>query len=192
MNPASVIDVSLTSSRVEHRPNAAASIDNVARAVRAALRTGGAVVWIGTNTGLRWLETRLTELGVDVVGARDDTRMVCLDAVRTLADICVDGLPDVVLFAERVGAQIDAAANRCARVTIVAETQAGGLPAAAAALQALVESFVRSRAIFSYRACRTDACRCEPTTQPGRNRWSIDAAGLSLAIPIPFKTKECP
>jgi hypothetical protein len=42
-----------------HRHDAAASIQNVASSIRAALRSGSSVVWIGTDTGLRWLEVRL-------------------------------------------------------------------------------------------------------------------------------------
>ena len=192
MNHASAIGLSRHISPLVPRHDPAASIDNVARSVRAALRNGVAVVWIGTDTGLRWLQARLSGLGADVAGARKNGRIVCLDVTRTLGEITVDALPDVVLFAERVGSRIDAIANLSARVMIVVEAATGDSSAAASVFQALLRSFVRSRTVFSYRACCVDACRCETTTQPGRNRWSVVDAGASLAMPIPFnpKTKE--
>jgi hypothetical protein len=148
-------------------------------------------VWIGTDTGLRWLDARLARLGVDVIGARNDGRMVCLDVTRTLAEITAGEIPNIVLFAERVGARIDAVANRAGRVMIVGETPTGGVPAFA--FEALLKSFARSRSVFSYRACNVDLRRREPTTQPGRDRWSVAEAGASLAVPIPFDhtPEEC-
>ena len=169
MDSASAIGDSRVLHRVGHRHDDAPLIDIVARATRAVLRRGGAVVWIGTDTGLRWLEARLNGLDVDVMDARLKRRMLCFEAKHTLAGITADGLVDVVRFAERVGAQIDRSANGYARVAIFCEAAKGGVSSTATAFEALLKSFAQSRAVFSYRGYRTPLCRCEPTAKPGCN-----------------------
>ena len=150
MDSASAIGDSRVLHRVGHRHDDAPLIDIVARATRAVLRRGGAVVWIGTDTGLRWLEAGLNGLDVDVMDARLKRRILCFDAKHTLAGITADGLVDIVHFAERVGAQIDKSANRYVRVAIFCEANG-----TTSAFEALLKSFAQSRAVFSYRGYRT-------------------------------------
>jgi hypothetical protein len=164
MNPASAIGLSKRTPVVMQRREPPASIDTVARAIRTRLLRGDGMVWFGTETGLRWLQARLAVVGIDVFGARNDRSVVCLDAARTLAEVKVGGFPDIVRFAEVVGAQIDRLANRCARVTIIGEATTRGLSPGASALQALLKSFARSRAVFAYRELRTEMYGSEEST----------------------------
>jgi hypothetical protein len=185
MTLASVIDTSRNITPVVHRLDDGALVDNM---FGTALGRG-ATVWIGTDTGLRWLEARLNALA----GAVAVRRVLRLDATRVLTDITVDGAIDVVRFAEVVGMQLDRIAGQYAEVAIFVEATPNDASATAKAFEALLKSFARSRALFTYRAFRTDAFRSEPTARPGRNRWSVGNGARSLAIPIPFvaNAKEC-
>jgi hypothetical protein len=177
MTPASAIDTSRDVTRVVHLLDGGALVNNV---FGTALRRG-ALVWVGTDTGLRWLEARLNALAVDIAVRR----VLRLDATRVLTDITVDGVIDVVRFAEVVGMQIDRVAGQYSEVAIFVEATPNGASATAKAFEALLKSFASSRAVFTYRAFRTDACRSEPTPRPGRNRWSVGNGARSLAIQIP-------
>jgi hypothetical protein len=165
------------------------TIDKIAHAICAELSRDGAVVWIGTDTGLRWLKGRLTGLGVDVT----DPRILCLDAEHTLTAVSVEGMADTVRFAEVVGMQIDQISNRYAHVAIFAEMARIDVTPNAFAFGALLQSFAESRAVFGFSAYRAPVCRCEPTGKRVRNRWSVGSVGASLAIPITsnFTSKEC-
>lgn len=186
MTLASVLETSRDITPVVHRLDDGALVDNV---FGTALGRG-ALVWIGTNTGLRWLEARLNALA----GAVAVRRVLRLDVTRVLTDITVDGAIDVVRFAEVVGTQLDRIAGQYAEVAILVEATPNGASATATAFEALLKSFARSRAVFTYRAFRTyGGCSSEPTARRGRNRWSVGNGARSLAFPIPIiaDAKEC-
>ncbi len=88
--------------------------------------------------------------GVDVVGALMRGQLVCLNALDTLTKIVVDGLLDVIRFAEVVGATVDRVAVRYPRVLMFGDFS--GLQHANAAsvaeLDALWQALVASRPGF--------------------------------------------
>lgn len=75
------------------------------------LRRGSGVVLACTPAHLRLVETELCVLGVDIVHAHANGRIVFLDA-RSVIDTCiVDGAPDAKRFKEGVTAAIRRAAG---------------------------------------------------------------------------------
>ena len=114
------------------------------------LNHGNGVVCIATAKHRRQFEQHLKSHGIDVVGALMREQLVCLNALDTLTKVMVDGQPDVVRFAEVIGAPVDRVATLYPRVAIFAEL-ASLLRAddpGAVNLDALWESFVGSRPVF--------------------------------------------
>ncbi len=116
------------------------------------LNKGNAVVSIATGTHRRLLETQLAVQGINIVGALNSGQYACLNALDVLSTIVVAGAPDVIRFAEVVGALVDRTAANYGRVLIFGELvplmRANGQHAGADALQKLWLSFVGSRAMF--------------------------------------------
>jgi hypothetical protein len=124
-------------------------ISEVGRAMGIALDQGAAVVCIATDAHRELLERHLMDRGIDVSAARTASQFVCLDAPATLPAIVKNGVPDVIRFAEVVGAVIDQAAARFPRVWIFGELVAlmcaDGHHAGAVELEKLWTSFTASR-----------------------------------------------
>ncbi|MFL6592782.1 MAG: MEDS domain-containing protein [Luteimonas sp.] len=78
-------------------------METLERFVGEGLSGGEAVVLIATSSHLTWLESRLREAGCDTTAAREDDRLIFLDAASTLAEFMVDGWPDDERFFEVVG-----------------------------------------------------------------------------------------
>lgn len=128
------------------------SIAEIGNSMYTALTRGNAVVSIATGTHRRLLEGRLTVQHVDTVAALSTQQYVPLNALEALSMILIDDTPDVIRFAEVIGALIDRAAANYPRVLIFTELvplmQAQGKYAGAAALEKLLRSFVASRPCF--------------------------------------------
>jgi signal transduction histidine kinase len=84
-------------------------IDELSRFVAAALVNGDATVIICTERHGEALEQRLSMQGLKLTSAIEQGRYVQLDAADTLAKFMVGGSPDRQLFAQLMGAAIDAA-----------------------------------------------------------------------------------
>ena len=125
---------------------------DIGRSMCSELDKGNAVVCIATGTHRRLLEKQLHAHGISVVAAQASGRYVILNALEALSRILVDDLPDVIRFAEVVGALIDRVAARHQRVLIFGELvplmRAEGKHAGAVELGKLWQSFVGSRPIF--------------------------------------------
>ncbi len=128
----------------------ASMVAEMGRIMSATLNQGGAVVCIATGVQRRLFERQMKIRGVDVVGALMRGQLVCLNALDTLTKVMVDGLLDVIRFAEVVGAAVDRAAVRYPRVLMFGDFS--GLPHSDAAsvveLDALWQALVASRAGF--------------------------------------------
>lgn len=128
----------------------ASIVEEIGRSMAAALNHGNAVVCIATGSQRRLFEQQLKIRGIDVVGALMREQLVCLNAFDTLTKIMVDDVPDVIRFAEVIGATVDRAAVRYPGVLLFGElasllrSNASG----AMKLDALWESFVDSRPTF--------------------------------------------
>lgn len=129
-------------------------INEIGRAASVALDEGNAVVCIATRAHRHLLARHLAGHGLDIVALQHSEQFVALDAAETLAKIIVDGNPDVVRFAEVVGARIDRAATRYPRVWIfgdmVALMCAYGDHIGALRLEKLWRSFNKARSVFRY------------------------------------------
>lgn len=125
-------------------------VTEIGRSMTTALKEGNAVVCIATGTRRRRIEQQLKVGGIDVVAVLMREQLVCLNALHALSTIIVDGVPDVIRFAEVIGASVDRAAARYPRVLLFGEF--AGLPRSSAAgavqLDALWESLVSSRPVF--------------------------------------------
>jgi hypothetical protein len=125
-------------------------VAEIGRIMSATLNQGGAVVCIATRAQRRLFERQMKIRGVDVVSALMRGQLVCLNALDTLTKIMVDGLLDVIRFAEVVGARVDRAAVRYPRVLMFGDFS--GLRRADAAnvveLDALWQALVASRPEF--------------------------------------------
>jgi hypothetical protein len=122
----------------------------VAERASAALTDGDALVCIVSGPRRRQIEQELRSNGIDVFGALIREQLVCLNALDTFTRIVIDDAPDIVRFAEVVGATVDRAANRYGRVLIFGELDL--LPRssgnAAGKLHELLASFVECRPAF--------------------------------------------
>ena len=140
-------------------------IAEVGRSMCIALDQGNAVVCLATDPHRRALEQHLTSRGIDVPAARMAGQMVSLDAAGTLAKITVDGLPDVVRFAEVIGAIVDRLAASYPRVWIFGELVAlmcaNGNQFGAVKLERLWSSFTESRSVVLYCAYPAHAFSAE-------------------------------
>jgi hypothetical protein len=127
-------------------------VEEIGRSMSVALNRGNAVVCIATSTHRRLFEQQLKVRGVDVIGALMREQLVCLNALDTLTRIMFDGVPDVVRFAEVIGASVDRTAVRYPRVLLFAELdrllRSGGNVYGAKALDELWISFLNSRPVF--------------------------------------------
>ncbi len=116
------------------------------------LDAGNAVVSIATGTHRRLLAEQLTGHGVNLIAALSKGQYVCLNALDALSNIIIEGVPDVIRFAEVVGAILDRTANSYRRVLVFGELvplmHAEGNHAGAVELDRLWRSFVASRPIF--------------------------------------------
>ncbi len=150
--------------RVGEDPTSAAQdatlLDEIGSIFCTELANGNAVVSITAGAHRRLLEKRLTVHGIDIVAALSKGQYVPLNALETLSTIIVDGVLDVIRFAEVVGAPIDRAAANHPRVLIFGELvplmRADGKHAGADALDNLWRSFVASRPTFVHCAYPTN------------------------------------
>ena len=99
----------------------ASMVAEIGRSMTAALNQGNAVVCIATGTHRRLFEQQLKVRGIDVVGALMREQLVCINALDALTKIMVDGEPDVIRFAEVIGAPVDRVATRYPHVLIFGE-----------------------------------------------------------------------
>jgi hypothetical protein len=133
------------------RSDDASMIVEIGRSMTASLIQGNAVVCVATGTHRRLLEQQLKVSGVDVVAALMREQLICLNALDTLTKIMVDGEPDVIRFAEVIGAPVDRAAARYPRVLIFGELDLvlrSNVAGAALKLDELWASFVDCRPAF--------------------------------------------
>jgi hypothetical protein len=128
----------------------ASKVAEIGRSMSAALNQGDAVVCIGTGTQRRLFEQQMKIRGVDVVGALVSEKLICLNAFDTLTKTMVDGSPDVIRFAEVVGAMVDRAATRYPRVLLFGDFSGlqGSNATGAVELDALWQALVDSRPMF--------------------------------------------
>lgn len=136
-------------------------ITPIGRAMCVALDAGYAVLCITTGAHRRLLEEHLTTRGIDVTAPSMGERIVFLDAADTLAKITVDGLTDVVRFAEVIGALVDSLCSRFPRLWIfgelVALMRANGNQFGALKLERLWTSFAESRRVIICCGCPANA-----------------------------------
>jgi excisionase family DNA binding protein len=78
----------------------------VADYVASGLRNGIDVIVVPTPGHLKNIEKLLAKMDVDLAGAKAEGRYVALDAAETLAQFMVDGVADLGLFHETVGAAV--------------------------------------------------------------------------------------
>ncbi len=132
------------------------------------LLQGDAVVCFVTGSRRRRLEDQLIVRGIDVVGALMREQLVCVNALDTLMKVNVDGVPDVIRFAELIGAVLDRAATRYPHVLTFSELASvsckSGDEPGALALEALWTSFVESRPVFF--RCRSRPIALDPSATP--------------------------
>ena len=139
-------------------------ISQVGHAMWIALDQGAAVVCVATGMH-RWrLERSLIIRGNDVTEARASRQLVWLDAPATLSRVATKGVPDVVRFAEVVGAVVDQAVARFPFVWIFGELVAlmcaDGHHSGAVELERMWTSFMDSRpGVILYCAYPTDVFR---------------------------------
>ncbi len=151
------------------------------------LDKGNAVVSIATGTHRRLLEKQLTLHGINIVAALSKGQYVPLNALDALSAIIIDGVLDVIRFAEVVGAPIDHTAANHRRVLIFGELvplmRADGKHVGADALENLWCSFVASRPIFMH---------CEYPAHAMRNYSSISFSprGFSRDMPLTWAVVE--
>jgi hypothetical protein len=93
-------------------------IAEIGRAMSAALGRGNAVVCIATDLHRSLLEDHACRAGTDLNHARCTEQYLSLDVVETLSRITVKGSPDVVRFAEVIGAPVDRLAAQFPQVWI--------------------------------------------------------------------------
>lgn len=128
------------------------SISAVGKSMCVALDQGIAVVSISTGTHRSLLEEQLVVHGIDLGKAAAAGAYASLHAPAVLSSIIVDGHPDVIRFAEWVGAAMDRAAEQHGRVLMFAELvplmRAEHNHAGAIELESLLRSFVASRPVF--------------------------------------------
>jgi MEDS: MEthanogen/methylotroph, DcmR Sensory domain len=128
----------------------ASMVAEIGRIMSATLNQGDAVVCIASGVQRRLFERQMKTRGVDVVRALMRGQLICLNALDTLTKIMVDGLPDLIRFAEVVGATVDRAAVRYPRVLMFGDFS--GLQHSNAArvveLDALWQALVASRPEF--------------------------------------------
>lgn len=129
-------------------------ITELCRSMCVVLDEGSGVLCIATRTHRRFVEGQFTQRGIDLEAAKRREQYLYLDAAETVSKIIVDGRPDVVRFAEVIGAPVDRMANRYPCVWIfgdmVALLCAYGNHAAALRLEKLWRSFNAARAVFRY------------------------------------------
>lgn len=120
-----------------------------------------AVLCLATEAHRNAFEGQLNARGIDVAAVRAEGRLICLDAVATLARVTVDGKLDVERFAAVVGATVDRLATAFQRVWVFGELVAlmyeSGNIAGALALEELWASFIESRPVFLHCAYPTRA-----------------------------------
>jgi MEDS: MEthanogen/methylotroph, DcmR Sensory domain len=132
--------------------NVAVTTSDVATGMSTALKDGDAVVCIASGSQRRRLEEQMRALGIDVVGALMREQLVCLNAFDTLLKVIVNDVPDVIRFAEVIGAVLDRAATRYPRVLTFSELASVSLKngdvSGALKLEMLLTSFLDSRPLF--------------------------------------------
>ena len=118
----------MTALRVGQNPISAAQfcddatmLHEIGSAMCTELDKGNAVVSIATGTHRRVLEKQLTLHGINLIAALSKGRYVCLNALDALSNITIEGVPDVIRFAEGVGAILDRNANSYRRVLVFGE-----------------------------------------------------------------------
>lgn len=93
----------------------------IARHVDEGLAAGEPVLVVALESHLALLDAALTTSEREVTQARDDGRLVTLDAASTLATFLVDGSPDPVAFQDRIGGVVDATRGDAANVRVFGE-----------------------------------------------------------------------
>jgi excisionase family DNA binding protein len=116
-------------------------LNAVADFLAIALRAGDAAISIATPEHRAGLDARLASHGIDVAGAIAEGRFLSLDALETLAQFMVDGVPDPVRFNDVIGPIVDRAAAGGRQVRAFGEMvnilAVDGNPAAALYLEEL-------------------------------------------------------
>jgi hypothetical protein len=169
-------------------------LEEIGIAMCTELDKGNAVVSIATGTHRRLLEKQLTVHGLNIIAALSKGQYVSLNARETLSTIIVDGVPDVIRYAELVGALVDRTATRFRRVLIFAELvplmHADGKHSGAVELEALWRSFVASRSIFLHCAYPADAIHsCSSISFSHRTsirnmprRWAVVGVDMNVGV----------
>ncbi len=127
-------------------------IYEVGKSMSTALKHADAVLCIASGSQRRRLEEQMRVFGIDVVGALMREQLVCLNALETLLKVIVNDVPDVIRFAEVIGAVLDRAATRYPRVLTFSELASvsfkNGSVSGALKLEMLLTSFLDSRPLF--------------------------------------------
>ena len=128
-------------------------LDSLSAFIGTGLVTGDACIVIATKTHLEGLEERLEAKGLNIAAARSQGEYVSLDAVDTLSQLMVDGLPEPELFAEVVGSVIAQAVKSGRYVRIFGELVAllwmEGNRSAAVCMEELWDDLHRKTHAFS-------------------------------------------
>ena len=93
----------------------------IARHVDEGLAAGEPVLVVAVKAHLDALDAALTTNQTDVIRAREEGRLVTIDAVGTLDTFMVDGAPDPDAFIERVGGIVDATRGEAKTVRVFGE-----------------------------------------------------------------------
>jgi hypothetical protein len=135
-------------------------IYEIGKSLCTALKYGDAVVCVASGSRRRRLEVHMTAFGIDVVGALMREQLVCLNALDTLMKVIVNDVPDVVRFAEVIGAVVDRVATRYPRVLTFSQLPEYRHVSGALELETLLTSFLDSRPVFF--RCRNRAFSLNP------------------------------
>jgi hypothetical protein len=129
-------------------------LTELARSMCVALDGERGVLCIAIHSNRRFIEGQFAQRGIDIEAARRSGQYLYLHAAETVSKIMIDGNPDVVRFAEVIGAPVDRMASRYPPVSIFGDMVslmcAYGNPAGALKLEKLWRSFNRVRPVFRY------------------------------------------
>lgn len=153
----------------------------IGKSLSTALKYGDAVVCIASGSQRRRLEAQMRVLGIDVVGALMREQLVCLNALDTLMKVIVNDVPDVVRFAEVIGAVVDRVATRYPRVLTFSQLPEYRNVSGALELETLLTSFLDSRPVFF--RCRNRASSLNPRATESLHSVETPKVGIGDAPP---------
>lgn len=106
---------------IQFYENDAFLLDSLSELVSTDLATGDTCIFIATQTHQDGLEERLKANGLDLATAQMQGKYISLNAIETLSQLMIDGLPDADRFAEIIGKMIVQATKDQCQVHIFGE-----------------------------------------------------------------------